>query len=175
MRARIRLRSESGVGLLELLVAMVVLAVAILALIAALSDGAASLRRSGRTSTAAALADSQLELYRALKYSAIGVDATALGTANADAVYAGDHPRDSSGNLQPDFTLTCTTPLPAECNPSRTASASDGLRYRIDTYVTQVTPPGGRPGKQVTVVVRDGTRPGAALAKVASLFDPALG
>jgi type II secretory pathway pseudopilin PulG len=170
-----RLRCEGGVGLLELLIAMVILGVAILVLIAALSRGAASLHRSGRTSTAAALADSQLELYRALRYSAIGVDATALAAAEADGVYLGHHPRDASGNLQPDFTLTCAAPLPPECKPSRTASGPDRQSYRIDTYVTQVTPPGGRSGKQVTVVVRDGTRPGAALAKVASLFDPALG
>ena len=169
-----RLRSESGLGLLELLVAMVILTVALLALLAALGTGAASLRRASRTSTAAALADSQLELYRALRYSALSLDAAALGTADGDPVYAGDHPRDAGGALQPDVSASCPA-LPNECNPRRSLTGQDRLRYRVDTYITQVTPPGGRPGKQVTVIVRDGTRPGAALARVTSLFDPALG
>jgi type II secretory pathway pseudopilin PulG len=169
-----RLLCESGLGLVELIVAMVVLNVALLALLAAFATGASSLQRTSRASTAAALASTQLDRYRALTYTSIALDSTALATANGDSVYLGDHPRDSGGNLQADFGASCPS-LPRECNPRFTLVGPDHLRYRVDTYVTQVTPAGGRAGKQVTVVVRDGTRPGQALTRVTSIFDQALG
>ena len=59
-----RLRSEEGFGLIELLISMVVLNVGILALMAAFNSGALALRRASELSTAAAIADMQMELYR---------------------------------------------------------------------------------------------------------------
>src|SRR5438045_4138045 len=76
-----RLRNEKGFGLLELLMAMTMLNIGILALVAAFNSGAVALQRASRVSTAAALADTQMERYRAILYSTIGLDSTSV---NAD-------------------------------------------------------------------------------------------
>ena len=61
-----RARDECGFGMLELLMAMVMLNVGILAIVAAFSSGSRALARASRVSTAAALADTQIEAYRGL-------------------------------------------------------------------------------------------------------------
>src|SRR6266550_3173599 len=76
---KVRAREEGGFGLIELVIAMFMLNVGILALVAAFNSGAIALRRASHTSTAASLADSQMELYRALTYSQIGLDTTSVG------------------------------------------------------------------------------------------------
>ena len=60
----LRARDESGFGMLELLMAMVMLNVGILAIVGAFSSGNASLARANRISTAGALANKQTEAYR---------------------------------------------------------------------------------------------------------------
>src|SRR4029079_12780962 len=79
---RVRLRSERGFGLIELLMAMVMLNIGILAIVAAFNSGMFALSRASKISTASALADSQMEQYRAITYSAIALDSTALGTVD---------------------------------------------------------------------------------------------
>src|ERR1041385_1687283 len=69
-----RLRSEEGFGLVELLMAMVVLNIGILAIGAWFTSGAGALKRASHISTASALADQQMEGYRALLYAQIGLD-----------------------------------------------------------------------------------------------------
>jgi Tfp pilus assembly protein PilV len=59
---RLRLRSERGFGLIELLMAMVMLNIGILAIVAAFNSGMFALNRASKISTASALADSQMEL-----------------------------------------------------------------------------------------------------------------
>ena len=61
-----RLRTEEGFGLVELLVSLVVLNVGILAIVAGFNGGSLALLRASETSTAAALGDKQVELYRAI-------------------------------------------------------------------------------------------------------------
>ena len=78
------LRSEEGFGLIELLISMVMLNVGILAIVAAFNSGAIALRNASEVSAASVLGDKQMELYRALQYTQIALDATALGTANSD-------------------------------------------------------------------------------------------
>ena len=73
-----RLRQEAGFGLLELLMAMTILNVGILAVVAAFNSGIVALRRSGSISTATVLADKQMELYRALTYGSIALDPTSI-------------------------------------------------------------------------------------------------
>src|SRR5689334_23276241 len=79
---RLRLRSERGFGLIELLMAMVMLNIGILAIVAAFNSGMLALNRASRISTASALADSQMEVYRAITYNAIGLDSTSLGSVD---------------------------------------------------------------------------------------------
>ncbi|HEY7016869.1 MAG TPA: prepilin-type N-terminal cleavage/methylation domain-containing protein [Gaiellaceae bacterium] len=174
---RARLRSQQGFGLIELLIAMVMLNVGILAIVAAFNSGMFALNRASKISTASALADSQMELYRALTYSAIALDSTSLGsvdnTYKCDSALGASCPNSTSGEQ----TTTCSgSPLPNECLPSRTATGADRKSYRVDTYITTTTPTNGRAVKLVTVVVRDGRNlSGRPLARIASTFDQSTG
>jgi type II secretory pathway pseudopilin PulG len=172
-----RLRSEAGFGLIELLMAMVILNIGILAIVAAFSSSQIALNRASKVSTASALADTQMELYRAIKYDSIALDSTALGsvdnTYKCDAALGASCPNVTSGEV----TTTCSgSPLPNECNPSRSATGADRKNYRVDTYITTTTPANGRSEKLVTVVVRDGRNlSGRPLARVGSTFDQSTG
>jgi type II secretory pathway pseudopilin PulG len=59
-----RLRDDRGVGLVELLIALMVLNIGIFATLAAFTSGAVAIRRASHVSTASAIADKQLEAYR---------------------------------------------------------------------------------------------------------------
>lgn len=155
-----RLRSERGFGLLELVVAVVVLNVGLLALLAALQNGVASVRRSSRLSTAAALADSQLERYRALPFASVALDATRA--AAVDAAYRADL---AAGAAL--VTRDCGGVLSADCLPTQLPTGPDGAAYRVDTYVLARS----ARLREVTVVVRDGLRPVVTLARAATTFD----
>ena len=171
-----RLRSEAGFGLIELLMAMVILNIGILAIVAAFSSSQIALNRASKISTASALADSQMELFRAIKYDSIALDATTLGstdnTYKCDVALGASCPNSTSGEV----TTTCGSPLPNECNPSRTVTGADRKSYRVDTYITTTTPTNGRSVKLVTVVVRDSRNlSGRPLARVGSTFDQSTG
>lgn len=73
-----RASEEKGFGLIELLFAMLILNIGILALVAAFQSGALALRRSAATSNGTAVADRVMEVYRDLRNSAIYL--TASGT-----------------------------------------------------------------------------------------------
>jgi type II secretory pathway pseudopilin PulG len=167
-----RLRNEKGFGLIELLMAMTMLNIGILALVAAFNSGAIALQRASRTTTAAALADQQMELYRAIMYSAIGLDATSVNAT--DTTYRNDSAL--GGSLSNDLTVTCTgSPLPNQCVPTRTVAGADHRTYRVDSYITQTTPTNGRAIKLITIVVRNGTSPYRTLAREQSTFDTSTG
>jgi type II secretory pathway pseudopilin PulG len=91
---RERLRDESGFGLLELLIAMVVLNVALFATITAFNSSTVAIARSARVTAATAVADKQMEIYRSLQNCAIWLDPTSFpsttgGTAD-DVLYRAD-------------------------------------------------------------------------------------
>ena len=92
-----RLRSEEGFGLIELVISMVMLNVGILAIVTAFNSGAVALKHASEVSSAAVLADKQMELYRALKYAEIALDSTSVTTANADTTYQCDYANRVSG------------------------------------------------------------------------------
>jgi type II secretory pathway pseudopilin PulG len=179
---RVRLRSQAGFGLIELLMAMVMLNIGVLAIVAAFNSGMFAINRASQISTASALADAQMELYRGLTYSAIALDGTALAsvdnTYKCDSALGGSCPNSTSGEV----TTTCTG-LPNECNPTRTVTGADRKNYRVDSYIqlstastTPPTPTNGRPVKIVTVVVRSAKALSARpLARVASTFDQSTG
>jgi Tfp pilus assembly protein PilV len=174
MPGDVKVRSEEGFGLIELLMAMVMLNVGILALVAAFQSGSFALKRSSRIATASTIADSQMELYRALTYSQIALDATQLGavdnTYKCDAALGASCPNSTSAEL----TGTCSS-QPQACNPSRVITGyGDGYRYRVDTYIVSDTPPNGRTLKKVTVVVRDGYNLTKAWARQTSTFDASV-
>jgi Tfp pilus assembly protein PilV len=167
-----RARSQEGFGLIELLMAMTMLNIGILALVAAFQSGAFALQRASKTSTAAAIADIQMERFRATTYTSIALDSTSFTSAQADTTYTGDVAY-SAGEL----TQTCAgSPLPQECQAMRTLAGPDGKRYRIDTYVINDTVASARLLKRVTIVVRDANKLTARpLARIASTFDQATG
>jgi type II secretory pathway pseudopilin PulG len=167
-----RLRGEKGFGMLELLMAMTMLSIGILALVAAFNSGTVALQRAGRTATAAALADTQMERYRALTYAAIQLDQSAVNAT--DSTYRNDAAL--GGNIANDVTTaTGCSGVPPECNPSRTVTGADRRNYRLDTYITFATPTNGRQEKVVTVVVRASRSPYRTYAREQSTFDLATG
>jgi len=193
---RVRLRGESGFGLIELLMAMVMLNVGILAIVASYNAGIISLKRASKLSTAATLADAQMEQYRALTWAAIALDPS---TIPATAPYTTDAAYSTT-----EVTGTCSGALAQhnECNASRVVTGPDRKPYRIDTYIgwycaagalrtatyngttystaspgctDSSTPPvdQARAVKQVTVVVRDATTTSRTYMREASVFDQA--
>lgn len=186
-RVRVRGGEESGFGLIELVLAMFMMNVGILALVAAFNSGAIALRRASHVSTAAALADTQMELYRGLTYAQIAFDSNQI--AGLDNTYKCDA---ALGASCPNTITTCATSTgcatgtvptrtncasgpPNECLPYRTASGAsspDHYAYRIDSYITYATPTNGRQLKQITVVVRDAADPTRTYARQTSTFDP---
>jgi Tfp pilus assembly protein PilV len=66
-----RMRDEDGIGLIELLIALLVLNVGIFATLGAFTSAASTLKRSSRISTAAAIADQEIEALHNMKYSNI--------------------------------------------------------------------------------------------------------
>jgi prepilin-type N-terminal cleavage/methylation domain-containing protein len=169
---RARLRDERGFGLVELLAAMVVLAVGILATFAMFESGIRQLTRASTVTTAGALADKEMESYRAIKYASIGLpDSLVLAAAapySSDAAYSAT--ATTRVNLLPCGTTPCTSKVPVQ-----TLTGADGRSYRVDTYVTWQTVGAGRQVKLVTVVVRDGTDPTKEWARAASAFDRSTG
>jgi Tfp pilus assembly protein PilV len=173
---RARLRSQEGFGLIELLMAMVMLNIGILAVVAAYQTGMFALNRASKISTASALADQQMELYRAIKYDAIALDSSSLGSVDntymCDSALGSSCPNSTSGET----TTTCSSPIPNQCAPSRTVTGADRKPYRVDTYITLTTPTSARALKVVTVVVRDGQKLSARpLARLSSTFDQSTG
>ena len=154
-----RAREEGGFALIEMLIAIVVINVGLLAILLALTSGVTTLRRSAETSTASAIADRQLERYRAVAFTSIYLDTTAL--AATDSTYTTDAAYSASQVSQ-----TCGT-LTSVCTPSQTLTGPDDRSYRVDTYIVWTTPAGGSAVKQITVVVRK-TGSVGALARVVS-------
>jgi type II secretory pathway pseudopilin PulG len=170
-KMRVRLRSEGGFGLLEMLIALLMLNIGLLAVVAAFSSGIVSLNRASRVTTAGVIADQQMELYRALTHTAIRLDTSAVGATDTkyqdDPVLGG-----STASL---ITGSCSGP-PDECNPSRKVTGADGKDYRLDVYIQQVTPiAGAEPVKKVTLVVRDWNNLAVSFVRQASTFHESTG
>jgi type II secretory pathway pseudopilin PulG len=82
-----RMRQEAGFGMLELLIALVILNVGLFALVGVFNASTASIGRARSLSAATAVADKQMELYRGMTNCAIWLDQwlmPASGTAYAN-------------------------------------------------------------------------------------------
>jgi type II secretory pathway pseudopilin PulG len=182
---RERLRNEAGFGLIELLIALTMLNIGILALVAAFSSGAAALQRASQVANGTTIADTQMELFRGLKYTSIVQDATewnsAVGDASwtADSVYQNNMKAPISAPKALVSTVTggvCAgTPVPASCDPSRLVTGPDNRSYRVDTYLYYDQPTGGQQLKVITVVVRDVSQANRSVARLTSTFDASTG
>ena len=165
-----RLRAEGGFGLIELLLAMLVLNIGLLAIIAAFQSGAVAIARASRISTASTLADSQMELYRAIKYSAIALSSTEFTAAQGVARYTSDTAYSGTQVVG-----SCANPPPNECRPIRSVSGPDHKSYQVFTYIVYDNPPTGRQLKKVTIVIRDAAPPYKVYARESSTFDESTG
>jgi Tfp pilus assembly protein PilV len=168
--ARKRLRAdEAGFGLIELLIAMVILNVGLLAIVASFQAGIVSLSRASRVTTAAVLADQQMEVYRAITYGSIRLASSSIpGTA--------PYTTDPAYNATQITTPACSgTPLPDECNASRVVTGADNKSYPMDVFIVTTAPAGGRSMKQVTIVVRDANNLSRVYVRQASSFDQSTG
>ena len=76
-----RLREETGLGLIELLISLLVLNLGIFATMGAFTSGAVAIRNASRVSTASALADKNIEAFRDMSYSSASF---AVGTTTAN-------------------------------------------------------------------------------------------
>jgi Tfp pilus assembly protein PilV len=179
---RQRLRADEGFGLMELLMALTMLNIGILAIVAAFQAGALAITRATRTATASTVADKQMELFRALPFGCIYEN-----SPPSDATYTGDAAYDATFGITSGTSCSSTPP-----SASVTAAAADHHSYRTDTFVawtcTSANPGGsgasptcpsgsGRPLKKVTVVVRDakGRNAGRELVRESSTFDASYG
>jgi type II secretory pathway pseudopilin PulG len=187
--------SEAGFGLVELLIAMVILQIALLALVGGFSAGAVALGRASRANTAQALANQQMELYRSMTYDPIGLDTASAPTtgmyvadttvcqAGQTPVCANTGPRNNPGTSLWSCTATSGTTSVSfyysanginPCVAHRLVSGSgspDGKSYYVDTYIKlTASSTTQRAFKQISVVVRDGVT-GKQLAKQVTTID----
>lgn len=129
-----RLRREDGFMLVELVIAMAVLTIGILALVGAYSAGYASLNRATSTSSASVLADSQMERFRALQYAAIQLNTTCGATCAQDSTYTSDSAYSSTAQV------TGCTSTGSACLSTQTKTGPDGKSYRVDTFIKYSCP-----------------------------------
>ena len=82
------LRKESGLGLIELLISLLVLNLGIFATMGAFTSGAVAIRNASRVSTASALADKKIEAFRDMAYSnpSFAVGTTTANQTGADGL-----------------------------------------------------------------------------------------
>jgi Tfp pilus assembly protein PilV len=178
-------RREAGFGMVELLCAMGILSVGILAVFALFEAGIVNIKRASTITTAAALADTEMERFRALKYSTLG-----LAQTDVDAIASGDpyksdtawKPISSPANELNSTVVVAKCPASpcTDALPTRTATGADGKSYRVDTYMTwhAVENADGTPGrnvKLVTIVIRDAVIASKVWARATSAFDESTG
>jgi prepilin-type N-terminal cleavage/methylation domain-containing protein len=137
-----RLQSEEGMTLIELLIAMVVMALGISALVAGFSSGLLSVSRARQTSTVGTLADKQMELYRQAPFTSLtpGVLSGGVQTGSDGRTYW----------VGATIAWTCVVG-PANTTTSPTAPTCTGT-------------PASRPVKLVSIEVHKGSTSSGALA-----------
>ena len=85
MERRTRVLQEDGMTLVEVIIALFVLAIALFALVEGLGSGIVAVQRATKTSAAGTIADQQMEAFRGLTFDQIATTA-----ANIDGVYDTD-------------------------------------------------------------------------------------
>ena len=176
---------EAGFGLVELVSAMAILSVGLLAIFALFEAGVVTLKRASTITTAAVLADTEMERFRAVKYSTLG-----LAQSDVDAIATSDRYKNdpawrpiSSPVNQLNSTVVvskCPANPCTDALPIRTVVGADGKSYRVDTYMTwhaieNASGTDGRNVKLVTIVVRDAAIPSKVWARATSSFDESTG
>jgi len=133
---RLRLLREEGFTLVELLIAMMVLSIGVLALVATYTSAYTAMARATNVSSATLIADSKMERYRARTYANIQLNVTCGSTCSQDSTYTGDSAYSAAAQV-----TGCATTDTA-CLPSQTKVGPDGRSYRVDTYIEYACPTG---------------------------------
>jgi len=182
-----RAREEDGMGLVELLAAMTVLSIALLALMTAFDSAALSLHKSAQKTTAATIANNRMELYRSLPYASVGLDADTTAAleddtgVSYDALYSTDPLIDGAtdpvtGAPVSDVVIVGCGTSP-QCQPVQSIAGTDHHNYRVETFIRDLQNVNATTGiskteRVVTVVVRDADTTGQPiLLQVSSAFD----
>jgi Tfp pilus assembly protein PilV len=176
-----RAGGEHGFGLIELLIAMVMLNIGILAIVAAFNSGIVSLARSSHISTATALADQQMELYRGLTYGCIYLSSSTIPTSGlyvTAGTTEGFYSASQITTPQPSG-ATCASPNATATNARQLVTGPDRHRYEVDTYIvacpaSTCAPANARAELKVSIAVRDGLT-GHTWAREQSTFDQSTG
>lgn len=155
---RVTLRAEDGLGLIELLIALTLLAIGIGATIASLSSSIVVLQHSSKEGTAITLADRQLEAYRAMPFACVPRSSSMIQPAACPVVPT------YSGFPQP-YSTTAVTSY------DQTVSGSDAPDHRSYVVTTSVSSSATEP--QITVTVALTGAPGTVLAQESSYFSSA--
>jgi len=147
---------------------MAILLVGILAVTAMLVSGMVHIRRASHTTTAGALANTEMERLRGIEWRSIGlVDAQ---VTSQDATYTGDAAYEATAANRVDLPACgsnpCTTMVPVQ-----TLNGADGRLYRVDTYAVWRNVSSGRQVKEVTIVVRENNDPSQVWSRISSSFD----
>lgn len=130
-----RLREEEGIGLVELMIALLVLNVGIFATLAAFTSGGLALRRASYGSTAAAIADKYMEAYRDSSYSSIppACNPTPTSSTTSSTVTGAD-----SLNYTLTVTASCGSQLSTGTYKGSTAVKTVTLTVKGPNPATQV-------------------------------------
>ena len=164
---RVDLDGESGSLLIELLIAMTVLAIAIGALVSVYASTILSMRHTSVEGNALTLVDKQVETFKTRPYSELRI----TGLPASSDLYVTSPPTNLSAAQKAVVSTGQVTggTIPA----TQTVTGPDNRVYRIDSYVFPLTPGLGQPGVQVTVAVRSvaGGVPGAIRAQAVTAFD----
>jgi prepilin-type N-terminal cleavage/methylation domain-containing protein len=169
------LRDEGGFGLIELLIAMTVLVIGIMATFAMFESGIRHIKRASTVTTAAALADAEMENFRAIRYTAIGLDDDHVDAAVASSPPYADDPAYPVSAANRVVVPACGSPPCTNDVPVRTVTGADGESYRVDTYITWQEVTAGEDVKLVTIVVRDADDVNKTWARTASSFHESTG
>jgi type II secretory pathway pseudopilin PulG len=136
--------------LIEVLIAMVVMSIGIAALVAGFSSGVVSINRAGLTSTAGALADRQMELYRQAAFTSLPVGLQTPTTPTG--------PDGHTYWMQVDGSWTCAVGTYSAGPPAMCSGT-----------------PASRPLKALTITVRNGSAAAKLLFTTSATFDSSTG
>jgi prepilin-type N-terminal cleavage/methylation domain-containing protein len=140
-------RSESGMTLVELLIAMAVMSIGLAAIVAGFSSGIVTIVRAAKVSTAGAQADKKMEAFRGVSYGSIAVGSTSTTTTASNG---------GTYRIDTDVVLACVDNVSSPpCPPIGGAL--------------------NRSVKRVTIVVRDGSDTSKVLVRETSTFDASTG
>lgn len=124
--------------MIELLAAMSVMVVGLLAVFTMFQSGIISIRNAGYGTTAAVLADSQMEELRAAEYESIGLANTAVNAA--DATYKGDVAYSVGGSATSSLSSNITSVATSmQVASGASFPSTNGFRVKIDYEIVRVT------------------------------------